>query len=76
MIKGSYHVDYMDPNPDIRMFDTMQEAQDWVWDEVHRRVDHEVQHSPYTVSYAERAEMEELEFSLVSITNSALGVEQ
>ena len=35
--------------------------EDWINEEVDRRVDFDVQHSPYTISEEERIGMEELE---------------
>jgi hypothetical protein len=57
----------MDPNPSVELFDTMSEAQDWVADEMQRRIDWTVSHSPYPISDDELDEMRETEFTLVRI---------
>ena len=41
--------------------------EEWVHDEVQRRVDYVVQHSPYTISEEEYREIEESEYSLIKI---------
>ena len=45
-----YAVDTLDTNPSVDLFDTFREAEDFVSDEVRRRVDHIVEHSPFPVS--------------------------
>ena len=47
-----YAVDTLDTNPSVDLFDTFREAEDFVSDEVRRRVDHIVEHSPFPVSAA------------------------
>tara|TARA_B100002019_G_C21133704_1_gene529630 strand:- start:412 stop:666 length:255 start_codon:yes stop_codon:yes gene_type:complete len=55
---GSY---YIDPNPTIKYFEFHDDMEDWINEEVDRRVDFTIQHSPYSVSEEERAGMEEWE---------------
>lgn len=42
--------DHLDPSPVVERFDTEAEALDWLGDEIERRVNFEVQHSPYSLS--------------------------
>lgn len=65
-------VDVMDSHPDVIAFDTVCEAQDWVSEEVERRVQHEVDHSPYTVTDDDRQAMTENESTLITITEERL----
>lgn len=65
--KVTYAIDYLDPNPTVDLFDTFDEAQDWISEEVERRVDHIVQHSALPISEDELDEIRETELSLVSI---------
>lgn len=65
-------VDAMDPNPDVIAFDTVWEAEDWVTEEVERRVQYEVDHSPYTVTDDDRQAMTENEATLITITEERL----
>tara|TARA_R110000796_G_scaffold25606_2_gene71979 strand:- start:923 stop:1183 length:261 start_codon:yes stop_codon:yes gene_type:complete len=62
-----YAVDTLDTNPNIDLFDTFREAEDFASDEVRRRVDHIVEHSPFPVSAKDRALTEEQEYVLVKI---------
>lgn len=65
-------VDAMDSHPDVIAFDTVYEAQDWVSDEIERRVQHQVDHSPYTVTDDDREAMTENESTLFTITEERL----
>jgi hypothetical protein len=67
MIKVTYAIDTLDNNPVVEIFDTMSEAQDWIADEMQRRIDWTVSHSPLPVSDDELDEMRETEFTLVRI---------
>ena len=60
-------IDSLDPSPVIKTFDTESEALDWVSDETQRRVEHIVQHSPYSISEKEYDELLEQETLLVNI---------
>jgi hypothetical protein len=67
MIKVTYAIDTLDNSPVVEIFDTMSEAQDWVADEMQRRIDWTVSHSPYPISDDELDEMRETELTLVRI---------
>lgn len=64
--------DSMDPWPDVIAFDTAWEAEDWVEEEVARRVQHRVDHSPYTVSEDELEQWHEEELELFRIEEERL----
>ena len=66
-ITVTYAIDTLDPNPTVETFDTMSEAQDWVADEMQRRIDWTVSHSPHPISDDEQDEMRETEWTLVRI---------
>ena len=68
-ITVSYSIDIMDTNPTKMEFDNINEAHDWIHDEVSRRVQHEVDHSPYTLSETDIQDIEANEYTLVSITD-------
>lgn len=63
------YADYMDPNPERFEFDTWDEAEDWYHEEIERRVQHQVDHSPYPVSEKEREHMEENERQFLFISD-------
>ena len=65
--KVTYAIDSLDPNPTVKIFDEEYEALEWLHDEVQRRVDYVVQHSPYTITDEEYQEIEQNEYSLVSL---------
>lgn len=65
-------VDVMDSHPDVIAFDTVYEAEDWVTEEVERRVQYEVDHSPHTVTDDDRQAMIENEATLITITEERL----
>ena len=65
-------IDSLDPSPDVIAFADVAEAQDWVAEEVDRRVQHQVDHSPYPVSEANRTAMSQVEFSLFTITEESI----
>lgn len=64
--------DSMDPHPDVIAFSTLWEAEDWVADEVSGRVQHRVDHSPYTVSDDDLDQWTEEETALFIITDERL----
>lgn len=74
MIKVTYAIDTLDPNPTVELFDTMSEAQDWVADEMQRRIDWAVSHSPHPISDDELEEMQETELQLVRIVRDGYGL--
>lgn len=59
--------DSCDPFPDRTAFPSEWEATDWVSDEVQRRLDHRVSHSPYPVSDEDLQSWEEEEMQLIRI---------
>ena len=67
----NYKVTYasfpLDEKPVIKTFDEHYEMEEWLHDEVQRRMDYVVQHSPYTISEEEYREIKENEYSLVRI---------
>lgn len=65
-------VDTLDPSPDVLAFADVSEAEDWISEEVERRVQYQVDHSPYSVSEADREAMMQAEFTLFTITEEAL----
>ena len=66
--KVTYPCDEMDwKNPTVKYFAFHDEMEDWVHEEVQRRVDYTVEHSPFTVSEEELKEIEEYEWYLVKI---------
>ena len=67
MWKVTYAVDSLDPNPTVKTFDEEYEAIDWLGDEISRRVDYVMQHSPYSVSESELVGIQETEASLARI---------
>lgn len=60
-------VDSCDPHPDVLAFGSDWEAEDWVADEVERRVQHRVEHSPYSVDEDELDAMRDDELDLMTI---------
>ena len=64
--------DSLDSSPDVIAFDTEWEAQDWMYEEIERRVQHCVDHSSFAVSEDERESMFEVEAQLVTITKESL----
>ena len=67
----NYKVTYacfpLDEKPVIKTFKHNYEAEEWVFDEVQRRMDYIVQHSSYTITEEEYREIEESEYSLIKI---------
>ena len=61
-------VDTLDPSPDVIAFTDVSEAQDWVAEEVERRVQHQVDHSPYIITDADI----ETESQLFTITEESI----
>ena len=63
--KVTYYQDtcsaWIDPNPTIKYFEFFEDMEDWINEEVQRRVDFTVQHSPYTISEEELEEIEQQE---------------
>lgn len=64
--------DSCDPFPDRIAFPSEWEALDWVADEVQRRLDYRVQHSPYPVTDEDLAQWEGEEMTLIQIETERL----
>lgn len=71
-ITVSYSIDYMDTNPTKMVFDNINDAHEWIHDEVAKRVEHVVAHSPYTLSETDIQDLEANEYTLVSITDGVV----
>ena len=65
--KVTYAIDSLDTQPVVKLFDEEYEAEEWLFDEVQRRMDYVVQHSLYFISKEEYQEIEENEYTLVRI---------
>jgi len=65
--KVTYAIDHLDPNPTIKVFDFHHEMEDWINDEVSRRVQFSVDHSPHSINDFELQGLEQDEFSLITI---------
>ncbi len=68
MIKVTYKIDRLDNEPDVEYFDTMQEAHEWADEEMERRVEWAVNHSPYYVTRERERELLETELLLISFS--------
>ena len=71
--KVTYASDYLDHNPIIKTFDSHYDMEEWVHDEVQRRIEFQIEHSPFSISEKEYREIEEYEYSLIrmeEITNN------
>jgi len=65
--KVTYRIDSLDTNPDIEYFDDQNEMYDYISEEVERRVNWSVEHSPYSLSDKDVKDLEVTEYSLVHI---------
>ena len=65
--KVTYAIDSLDTNPVIKTFDEFYEAEEWLHNEVDRRVNFTIEHCPYKLSDREIINIEESEYSLVRI---------
>ena len=65
--KVTYAIDSLDPNPTIKIFDEFNDAEEWLHDEVDRRVNFTVEHCPFKLSDSEIINIEESEYSLVRL---------
>lgn len=65
-------VDAMDPKPDVIAFDTVYEAQDWIEDEIQRRVCDRITDSDTPVTAEERDGWIEIESTLFTLTEEVL----
>ena len=62
-----FHYPCYNSSPEIKIFDLWDELQDYLIEEVERRVQFQVDHSPFSISEKEREEIEEEEWTLVKI---------
>ena len=62
-----FHYPCYNSSPEIKYFDLWDELQDYITEEVDRRVQFQVDHSPFSISEKEREEIEEEEWTLVKI---------
>ena len=65
--KVKYYCCEMDSKPTVKFFEFHNDMEDWISEEVQRRVDFTVQHSSDIVSEEEYQEIEEYERTLVII---------
>jgi len=65
--KVTYAMDSLDTKPVIKTFDEFYEAEEWLHNEVDRRVNFTIEHCPYKLSDREIINIEESEYSLVRI---------
>ena len=65
--KVTYAIDSLDTKPVIKTFDEHYDMEEWIHDEVQRRIEFQIEHSPYTISEKEYKEIEENEYTLVRI---------
>jgi len=63
----TYAIDYLDPNPTVKLFEDEWEAHEWLSDAMASRVDYIVQHSQYSLSEDDLQAIEETEASLARI---------
>ena len=69
MYQVIYSADYLDSNPLVKYFEDEEfnELEDFLHEEVERRVQWSVDHSPYQVDEEERQSFEETEWTLIQI---------
>ena len=69
MYQVIYSADYLDSNPLVKYFEDEEfdELEDFLTEEVERRVQWSVDHSPYKVDEEERQSFEEIEWTLIQI---------
>ena len=65
--KVTYASDYLDPNPIIKTFDSHYDMEEWVHDEVQRRIEFQIEHSPFSISEEDLKDMEDIEYALIRI---------
>ena len=67
MWKVTYAIDSLDSQPDVIHFEEQWEALEFASEEMHRRVDFQVQHSTYALSEEDVRAIEEHETQLIRI---------
>ena len=65
--KVIYAIDTLDTSPEVKFFDFFNEVEDYLTEEVERRVQWAVEHSQYSISEEQRKRLEEFEYSLITI---------
>ena len=65
-ITVTYAIDSLDQNPTVELFDTVSEAQDWIAEEMERRIEWAVSNSPYPIRDDELDGLRDTEFQLIS----------
>ena len=65
--KVTYKIDSLDANPSVEMFNNVNEMFDYIHQEVERRINWSVEHSPYSLSDKDIKDLEAIEYSLVRI---------
>jgi len=78
MFKVTESVDYLDPNPAVKVFDTRWEADEYLSERIHSRVEFEVQHSPYMVSeknYNDLVQYESTFFNVTEVDEYAVDID-
>ena len=65
--KVTYKIDSLDTNPSVEMFNDENEMFDYIHQEVERRINWSVEHSPYSLSNKDIKDLEAIEYSLVRI---------
>ena len=68
MIKVTEYVDYLDPNPTVKVFDSRWEADEYLSERIYNRVDFEVQHTPYMVSEKDYNDLVQYESTFFNVT--------
>ena len=63
----TYPVDWLDTNPTKKRFKTITEVEDWISEELGRRVEHTVAHSQYTLSEEDLEALQETENAMIQI---------
>ena len=69
MYQVIYSADYLDSKPLVKYFkdEEWDELEDFLHEEVERRVQWTVDHSPYSIEEEERQSFEEIEWTLIQI---------
>ena len=65
--KVTYAIDSLDTNPIIKIFEEHHEMEEWVHDEVQRRIEFQTQHSPFSISEEDYKDMEDIEYALIRV---------
>tara|TARA_R110000787_G_scaffold211500_1_gene321317 strand:+ start:662 stop:1255 length:594 start_codon:yes stop_codon:yes gene_type:complete len=68
----TYAVDSLDTSPEVIAFASVSDAEEFVYDEVSRRVEHVVSHSPHAWDEADIDALHETELTLVHIEEESL----